>query len=94
MDTTQETMAVMGPQAYARHLKNQLDNSIARESAHALAASSLDELVTYVMFRLQAIGGLDSCGPVTKRNVAKLREHMRLAMERIAEGHEYHPPSR
>ena len=94
MDATQETIETMGPQAYARHLKNQLDKSIARESAHALAASSLDELVTYVMFKLQYIGGLDACGPVAQRNIAKLRQHMKQAMERIAEGHEYQPPSR
>ena len=94
MDATQETLAGMGPQAYARHLKNQLDKSIARESAHALAASSLDELATYVMFKLQYLGGLEACGPVAKRNVAKLHQHMKQAMERIANGDEYQPPSR
>lgn len=94
METTQETMESMGPQAYARLLKNQLDKSIARESAHALAASSLDELVSYVMFKLQCISGLESCGPVAHRNITKLHHHMKAAMERIAEGHEYQPPSR
>lgn len=94
MDATQETLETMGPQAYARHLKNQLDKSIARESAHALAASSLDELATYVMFKLIYLEGLDSCGPVAKRNIARLRQHMKQAMERIANGDEYQPPSR
>ena len=74
------------------YLKRQLAASYERESRHALAASSLDELVSYAIFHLENIDTMISCGAVARRSIARLTVHLRRSMETIADGREYIPP--
>jgi hypothetical protein len=87
-----DEMAGMPDSVKVEYLKRKLAASYERESRHALAASSLDELVSYAVFHLQNIDTLNSCGAPARRSIARLAIHLRRSMEEIADGREYHPP--
>lgn len=76
-----------------QYLMRQLAASYERESRHAIAASSLDELVSYAIYHLENIDTMTSCGAVARRSIARLTIHLRRSMEQIADGREYSPPS-
>lgn len=87
-----DELAGMPDAVKVEYLKKKLAASYERESRHALAASSLDELVSYAIFHLQNIDTMNSCGAVARRSIARLTIHLRRSMETIADGREYVPP--
>lgn len=85
-------LARMPDHLKVEHLTRKLEASYERESRHALAASSLDELVCYAIHHLQSIDTMNSCGTPARRSIARLAIHLRRSMERIADGEQYQPP--
>lgn len=85
-------LARMPDHLKVEHLRRKLDAAYERESRHALAASSLDELVCYAIHELGNVSALNSCGTVARRSVARLALHLRRSIERIADGEQYQPP--
>lgn len=70
-------------------LELELHRSIARESRHACAAGSMDEMISDLIIELRDIAGLKMCNTVVRKNLMRIVLRCEKDIAAISSGVEY-----